>query len=367
MNTKGEMTGRERQLAALTMRPADRLMFHAKLPGNYPAYHGGQTLAEYHGWIGDDPDGFVPYAGKETRTDTGYERRVTPDGTFITYSTKYGSCRAVYALDPASGSLHPAEFPIKTVEDVKIMTAWYRGIVNEIDGGALRRSLDIAKAYGDTCAVHSNIAPPGRSGSPFMHFLEWLAGIMEGQFLLADYPDEVGELFGAMHGDLRAKAALQAEHAPADFLYMSENTSTTILSPAQFEEHCAGRMDEYAGIAHRHGKLFQIHMCGHIKSLLPRIASMKAGSIEALTPPSVGDTDLATARVLCPDKCFLGGTNAVQWVSSPEEVIAYLESQLSRLPHHRGIVLSTGGALPPSCPPEFVRKVAAFVKGYRIQ
>jgi hypothetical protein len=364
MPTKVEMTGRERWLAALTMQPADRLLFHAKLPNRCRS---GQTNEELHAWIGDDGDGFVPYVGQEIRAGTGYDRQVGADGTVITYSTKYGSCRAVYALDAATRSLHPAEFPIKNVEDVKIMTAWYRGIQNEVDPDALERAAEAAAAIGDTSLTHGNIAPPGRSGSPLMHCFEWLAGIMEGQFLLADYPDEVGELFDAMHADLCAKVRLQAEHAPVDLLYMSENTSTTILSPSQFAEHCVPRMDEYAQIAHDHGKLYQIHMCGHIKGLLPQIHAMKAGSIEALTPPTVGDTDLLTAREYCPDKCFFGGTSAVHWVSSPEEVIAYLDSQLERLPHHRGIILSTGGALPPECPPEFVKRVSDYVKGVQVR
>ena len=366
-----EMTGKERWIAAIKMEPIDHFLFWPKFSRVYSRFQkgtqfGDMTTTEIMAWTGADADGWLPEITKEIRTHTDLTIKTDNQEKEIVFTTKYGTCKASYSLDEKTNSWHPTAYPIKTVEDIKIMTEWYRDIKHEIDRDILQEAVEKTAWYGDSTIVTTTVGGL-KSESPLMHFMEWLAGIVEGQFLIADYPDEVEELFHVMHQELKQRVRIHAAHSPAELVGLSENTSTTIISPTQYANYNIDHINEYGRIVHEHGKLFQLHMCGHIKNLLPQLATVEADSFEALTPPTVGDTDFVTARAACPNMNLIGGTNATMWVSTPEEVIAYLDDQFAQLPHHRGIVPSSGGELPPICPPAFVKQVCDFVKNYKVR
>lgn len=186
-------------------------------------------------------------------------------------------------------------------------------------------------------------------------------------YLLLDYPDEVEALFAAMHRVLLRRTELAVECSPADTLYLVENTSTTLVSPEQYRQYWFPHIHEYAGITQRAGRILTMHMCGHLKALLPDLATVPAQAFEAFTSPTVGNTTLLDGRTACPDKCLIGGTNASLWLEPAEKIIAQIERDLDALPHHRGIVVTSAGVMPPRCAPETVRAVCAWVKAYPVR
>ena len=107
-----------------------------------------------------------------------------------------------------------------------------------------------------------------------------------------------------------------------------------------------------------------LHMCGHLKGLLPDLAQMPVEAFEAFTSPTLGNTTLAEGRRACPGVCLVGGTNAVLWTKPAAAIIEQLEIDLDALPHHRGIVVTSAGVMPPLCAPETIREVGAWVRGY---
>ena len=155
-----------------------------------------------------------------------------------------------------------------------------------------------------------------------------------------------------------------AEHSPADILYLVENTSTTLVSPAQYRRYWFAYIHECAGFTRRAGGILVMHMCGHLKALLPELARVPAEAFEAFTSPTVGNTTLLDGRTACPDKCLIGGTNAALWLEPAKVIIAQLERELDALPHHRGLVISSAGVMPPRCAPETVKAVCEWVKAY---
>ncbi|NCO34528.1 MAG: hypothetical protein AUJ92_19545 [Armatimonadetes bacterium CG2_30_59_28] len=80
--------------------------------------------------------------------------------------------------------------------------------------------------------------------------------------------------------------------------------------------------------------------------------------------PSQPVDRLLDGRTQCPNKCLIGGTNAILWTKSSEEIIAAIERDLDALPHHRGIVVTSAGVMPPLCKPETIRDVSEWVKQY---
>ena len=205
----------------------------------------------------------------------------------------------------------------------------------------------------------------GESG--LMTFVEWYAGVEEAHYLLADYPDEVEELFDVMHQNFLKRFEVSIEHSPADTLHLLENTSTTLISPGQYEEYCYPQIVQYGNMAHQGGQKLMLHMCGHLKAILPLLGNLPADAFEAFTTPTIGNATLAEGRAACPDKCLVGGTNALVWLESAEDIIKYIEEGLESLPHHRGIFMSSGGEMPRDCAPETIQKVKAWLDTYPLR
>lgn len=361
-----QMTPKERWLAAIRMQPVDRLPFWPKLNAAYPqaqdAPFRDMGLDAIHDWIGSDKHQGIADCTREVRKRTAVEIRRT-DGTMQTlYRSPHGERRLVQMFDEPSKSWHPTEFPVKTREDVRFMTGIFADVTVELDTAALHKAQDQAARIGQS-AVTTN----GIGTSPLMRWVEWLAGIENAHYLLADHQAEVEALFEAMHEVLLKKTRIHCEHSPADVFYMIENTSTTLISPDQYRRYCARHVGDYARLTHAADRNLILHMCGHLKALLPELARIPAQAFEAFTSPTLGNTSLRDGRCACPDTCLIGGTNAMLWTKTADEIIAKIAADLAELPHHRGIVLTSAGVMPPMCRPETIKQVCDWVKRYPVR
>ncbi|OPZ86568.1 MAG: methylcobalamin:coenzyme M methyltransferase [bacterium ADurb.Bin429] len=356
------MTPRARWLAAVRMEPVDRLPFWPKIFDAYLAAHGGagrETIDALHAYVGSDRHEGLDSCLTEVRTDTAVTARRNGDTLIQTFTSPRGEAVMAQRWDEGSCSWHPIKFPVETREDIRILTDVYRDCRWELDAARLEAAEARKAALGEDAVTTTGVGE-----SPFMWWLEYLAGVENGHLLLFDYPDEVTELLDAMHGELCQRARLLAERHPVDLFYMMENTSTTLLSPAQYREYCQPYLREYMDILHAHDRLTVLHMCGLLKVLLPDIREVGARAFEAFTSPPVGNTTLADGRAACPDTCLIGGTNAVLWTQPSEEIIAELEAHLAALPHTRGVVVTSAGVMPPLATPETIKTVAEWVRGY---
>jgi len=146
-----------------------------------------------------------------------------------------------------------------------------------------------------------------------------------------------------------------------------ENTSSTLIAPSQYEQYCIPQVGTYAGMVRDAGRRLILHMCGHLKDMLPHLSTIPATAFEAYTMPPVGDATLFDARSLCPDVCLIGGTSAVSWLKPAEAIIAEIQDRLDELPHHRGIVITSAGVMPPACSPETIKTVRDWVAAYPLK
>ena len=358
-----EMTSKERWLAAIQMRPVDRLPFWPKLDVAYPLHRRGQFrgmgLQDIQGWIGSDKHIGIASCVREQRVKTSVELDASDHVRRTIYRTFYGETQLICRFDTPSQSWHPVEFPVKGVEDIKLMTEIYEDATAVLARDDLAQAKERAREIGQDALVVTSIGE-----SPLMYWVEWLAGVQGAHYLMWDHPNEVEALFAALHRLLMEKARLLAESTPADALYMIENTSTTLISPEQYQRYCRRHISAYGEIVHDAGKPLLLHMCGHLKALLPILAELPARGFEAFTSPPLGNTRLVDGRTRCPDTCLIGGTNATLWTRSSDEIIAQLETDLDALPHHRGLVVTSAGVMPPMCEPETIKTVCEWVKRY---
>ena len=87
------------------------------------------------------------------------------------------------------------------------------------------------------------------------------------------------------------------------------SASSTVISPAIFDQFIAPYDSELIELAHQAGQRIVYHICGGIMPLLEMLAAMGPDAVETFTPPSMGaDTDLAAAKKRIGDRvCMIGG------------------------------------------------------------
>jgi len=369
---KPEMTGKERWLAAMTLKPVDRIVYWPKIAYSYQ-YHrrlqkDAASVKDYLGYAGADHQGWVDGVYNENYVRGADFKSIILDENTVrqNYITTYGTLTGLTKNDVKTATWHPVEYPVKTIEDIKIMTEWFLSIECTPDSEKIKSAQKQYNQHGDTTVTTTCVGGAVNGKSPLMNFLEYLAGIDIGHYLLADYPAETSALLDAMHQNILSQIKITAEYSPAEVVYLYEDSSTLLTSPTQYQEHCFDYINDYGKALRDGGKLCCLHMCGHLKQLLPMLNQTVSDIFEALSPPTVGDTDLLTARKACPGKAFMGGTNAAMWMTSPDDVINYLNDQFSQLPHLRGLIITSGGEMPPSCDIGFIRRVGEFVKSYPI-
>jgi len=359
------MTPRERWMAALRSEPIDRLPFWPKIDAAY-AHHQVEPFrsmnnSDLHRWIGSDNHAGVAGCVKEIRKNTSI-KSTQKDGLSVTeYITPLGTLTSTNRYDPGSCSWHPIEFPVKRREDIEVMSLFFSDVSCEFDSAQLDQASAMMKMIGENAIVTTSIGV-----SPLMDWIQHLAGIENAHYMLLDYREEVESLFNAMHSLLCRRAEIVAGKCPAPVAYSTENTSTTLISPAMFRQYCYKHLMDYGKIISSAGKLHLLHMCGHLKDVLRDISKLPATGIEAFTSPTVGNTTLKDGRSACPDKCLVGGTNATLWTKPAEMIFDQIKHDLDELPHHRGLVVTSAGVMTPLCAPETIKKVADLVKRYPV-
>ena len=361
--TISELTPKERWLATIRLEPVDRLPFWPKLDAAYPPARRGpfnaMGIEAIHDWIGSDKHVWMPQPTKDVHARCAVEHTRQGHTRRVIFRTPFGDLEGVDAFDAPSMAWHPIKFPVERVQDVKALTAYYEDTRVELDPDVLADVEQRVAGLGQDAVTATSIGT-----SPLMQWVEHLAGIERAHYLLIDHPAIVETLFDAMHRVTRDRAEVVAQHSPADILYMTENTSTTLTSPAQYMRYCYPHITDYGRIARKHGRLMALHMCGHLRLLLPELATLPVDAFEAFTTPTLGDATLLDGRTNCPDKCLIGGTNAMLWTRPADEIIRQIERDLARLPHHRGVAITSAGVMPPLCEPETIRAVCDWVKTY---
>ncbi|MFW6286367.1 MAG: uroporphyrinogen decarboxylase family protein [Candidatus Sumerlaeota bacterium] len=361
------MTPRERWLAAISFEEMDHLPFWPKLGGAYRSSQKGKfedwSMDQLVDYIGCEPQGGCSPCVSNINQKGAYEQTGGWSEGFIKKEFTAPSGRVMTGIDTfdaGSGSFHPTEFPIKDREDILAMTDFYNDIEVAVNKEQREELDERFKKEPPRFIVSASVGE-----SPLMFTVEHMAGVEQAHMFLMMYPEETEALFDAMHRVLcdRCRKMVECE-LPADIIYFVENTSTTLISPDQYSKYCLPQIQEYGQILNSGGQRLALHMCGKLKLLLPQLAQTSAYVFEAFTSPTIGDCTLADGREGCPEICLVGGTNAALWTRPAKEIIAQLEQDLDALPHHRGIVTSSGGMMPPMADPDTVREVCEWIHNY---
>ncbi len=124
-----------------------------------------------------------------------------------------------------------------------------------------------------------------------------------------------------------------AAESPVEVVWGPDNVTSVITSPKIFKEYSLPFYNEVAGIIHKNGKIYVVHMDGELKALADLIAQTRIDAIESFTPPPVGNFTIEEARAKW-------GNKKVIWANFPEPVCLQGESAV----RHKTREMLTGAA-----------------------
>ena len=183
-----------------------------------------------------------------------------------------------------------------------------------------------------------------------MNLVEHLCGPVDWVYHMADAPDVFEEMLEIMHGDRLRYLKATLPHVPADTFWLTENTSTTLISPDVFRRYCMPHLQEYGELVLENDIIPVHHMCGTLNALLEMIDELPAVANEAYTTRPLGDCSLSEGRKRMPSKALIGGTNATLWLEPVSIIVATVEQDLAACPDRRKIFLTSAGVLPSPVP-----------------
>ncbi len=322
------MTGRERLLALCRHQPADRLSWtilvdQHTLGGLPPALQqrGGLALCRHLGCDVFLLDGWgTPhtFASPALVWGAGVEERWHHEG-------ECSSRRLVSPAGPLQADFrrsHPVRFLVNDVNELRLYRRlWEDARFEARDDTASHRQLTLD--LGDD-GIYTRFWGP----STIPRLLEYDLGTEGFYYLLHDHPAEMEALIHVIHErELEAFRLLAA--SPAEVITLCENTSTYYISPDVYRRYNGPHVRDFVDIVHASGKTALVHMCGHVRQLLPLIRQTGLDGSHALTPPQTGDTpwDLAL-EVLGDDQVIVGALPADRWLLGPVDQIPRVLDEL---------------------------------------
>ena len=361
--TMTTMTTRERIGAVLRQEEVDRFPVWLKMANDtwrsaQSEPYRSMTEVELLRACGCDPMGGVwmnldsrtPHVKVTVERIGAIKRTVveTPDGTLVGEDT----------LDPHTNSWHPTKYMVSTAEELGALRWLYKDTswtVNEASAADCVARTEALKADD----VYTRAGAPT---TPFMELLQHVIGPVDAIYLMVDEPGLFREVIDLFHEHKMKRLRARLPHEKSDTLWMSENTSTTLISPQIFTDFCAPHLKDYGELILAHGILPVHHMCGTLNALLELIDDLPAVANEAYTTRPLGDVSLAEGRTRMPSKALIGGTNATLWLDPVETIVATVADDLAACPDRRGIFLTSAGVLPPPVSFEKARRAVAELR-----
>lgn len=338
------LSGRERLNALIEGRATDKLCWTTLVDehtlGSLPAELRGMSCIDFYRYIGCD---VVQLGGWGLPYELRGCRLVRPGVDAESFVDEAGNrvvrehTRRGVLTSKTSAQGHPTEYLVKDIADLRAFAAsWEEAFYEEVDD--TESYAKIEDSMGDSGMV-TLFAPP----SAIPSLLEEVIGIEQFYYLLMDYPDEMDALILRMQEAEIERFRLLAL-GPWDMAILVENTSTRYISPAIYEKYNMPSQRSFVEAMHRQGKKAILHMCGHVRSLLPMIREAGADGIHALTPPPLGDTPWELALdVLGEDLIIFGCLTPDVFLEMPvDEIGAALDRLMTPRLRESRFVLSLG-------------------------
>ena len=240
------------------------------------------------------------------------------------YDTPLGSVYEELREEPGYHSMWVSKFLIEKPGDYEIVKFM-------VENSVFRESYEAWETARDNLG-EDGVELSVTDRSPFQKMLLELCGTERLYFDLYDIPDVVDDLLQTME-----KKELEAfkivAGSPADVVWMVDNVTGTITTPAMFEKYCVPFYGKVTDMLHVENKVLAVHLDGAMASLKDLIANTDIDVIESFTLPEMGgDMTIEEAVEAWPGKSIVANIPAHLCKLDEPAIRAYLDDFFSRLP-----------------------------------
>ncbi len=260
-------------------------------------------------------------------------------------------------VEMVSGTTAGYEVLMKTREEWPL---WQETLTPRFDAFDYRYVDRIIEATGGDIALYGTIADP-------YSMFATLFGIEQSTYLLYDDPDFAGEVMDWLT-DITIEVGKDMVRHGVDMLRIGAATAS-LLNPTLYREHVLPRHRRMNNALIDAGGIPVMHICGRSNALLEAVADADTPALETLTPPPLGDVELAEAKRRIGDRvCLKGNLDPVHVVAKlpPETVAAETRRCLETGSPGSGYILSVADCMVPGTPLENMQAIAETVHGFRV-
>ncbi|GHV10635.1 hypothetical protein FACS1894219_00470 [Clostridia bacterium] len=325
-----QMSSHERLINTIKGKAVDRLPWSPFLAywwESKPEYHAmGQF--KFMRELGCDPllRGFCGHLSVE-RKNVEYTSKNEGNKSYTTISTPVGELHYTNTYVKEANTSFLTEHPLKTEEDVKILTYIMENTVYTPSYGGLD---GLIAEVGDNGLAVPQLAAEGKTA--FQSLVEFYAGTEELNYMLADYPETVEALLEVMWRNSKICADIGSQSNAEAFIFWEDSSSLNV-SPPQFKKYVKDEINYWGKTLHDSGKLLLHHGCGLLRDLMPHLAELEIDMLESISPPPTGDIELWDAYNILKKDCpadrkpvgLIGGIEPVMLLTLPmDELRAYV-------------------------------------------
>ena len=373
-STNGNMTSRQRLLAALRREVPDRVpvspdvsfmmparytgkpFWEVALNGNPPMWEAKMSLQERFGYdmimpvsLGANADDSGPHS--EDRILSQSEERWVAEQTTHTRKGDL-TVRTVYFRDKSPW----IEKPLITDPEAEV--------------GALLATLTDPWHGSATFAEQVRAAVGDRgilAGGTSVPLAWWLYCRRDLSRSVLDFYDRLPLVEKAMDAysewSIELLKATCEKIRPDLLMFGGSVASMSVVSPTLYRRYALPWLQTVTEVARGYGVFTGVHMCGRSQDALPILAESGIDLLEPLESPPGGDVSLAGVKSQYGDRfCLKGNVNTFQTLTqgTPEDVVAEARQCIEDAAPGGGFILSTGDQTPVDTPEEnFVALIEA--------
>ena len=249
-----------------------------------------ESTITFSRYLGLDIMDYVGPPLRSTRGNVTCESVQSDHDTINIWHTPRGDLREVHRRCRNDGTSYLLEHLVKGPQDLPALAAIFEDEHLELDLAAAESIRKRKELIGDDGMLMTFMP-----GTPMGMMYRVYSGVAALAYLWADAPAALHDLFAVMEQNYRQQFSIAAQ-SDTDALVTMDDTSTTVISPAMFEEFNLGYTDRLAEIAHGAGKLYFHHSCGLIRDLLPLYRRTKMDAVHAFTIPPIGNVTVRDGR-----------------------------------------------------------------------
>ncbi|MFX0059912.1 MAG: hypothetical protein ACFE85_19275 [Candidatus Hodarchaeota archaeon] len=235
------------------------------------------------------------------------------------YKTPLGKLKKVSAIGGGLGE-HLIEYPIKTVDDFKIMKYILDNTQLSFSDKNYKKGEDL---FGDRGVLSTYLWH-----SPYQKLVTEYLGFSQTILFLKRYKRQTEEFMIFLEQWDNKMYELFAR-SPLKIINFGENIDANLSPPPYFETYLIPYYKKRLNQLRKAGKFCHIHIDGSLRDLLPYLSELPFDGYEALTAQPQGDVSIEEIKNAIEDKILLDGIPSILFL--PEYSISYVEEYTNKV------------------------------------